>query len=101
MTARITPRLLEETPAWYSYAACRHPDIDPDIFFPTRGCTPTQINVAKRICYGCPARDECLAYAMSNRESFGIWGGTSERERRAIRAANRRNRGLLQVLESA
>jgi WhiB family transcriptional regulator, redox-sensing transcriptional regulator len=36
----------------------------------------------KRICMACPVREECLDYALSNDERFGIWGGLSERERR-------------------
>lgn len=42
---------------------------------------------AKAICRGCPVRRECLAYALANREPFGIWGGCSERERRRLRRA--------------
>ena len=40
---------------------------------------------AKRICTGCPVRDECLEYALANDERFGIWGGLSERERRRLK----------------
>ena len=41
-------------------------------------------NVAKRICRGCPVRYECLADALDNRIEFGVWGGMTERERRAL-----------------
>lgn len=41
-------------------------------------------NVAKRICRGCPVRNECLADALDNRIEFGVWGGMTERERRAL-----------------
>ena len=48
---------------------------------------------AKAICARCPVIAECLAYALEQREDFGIWGGKDERERRAIRkAAARRAR---------
>ena len=33
---------------------------------------------------GCPVRTECLADALDNRTEFGIWGGMTERERRAL-----------------
>jgi WhiB family redox-sensing transcriptional regulator len=38
---------------------------------------------AKRICLGCEVRTECLEYALSTREPYGIWGGLTEIERRA------------------
>ena len=40
---------------------------------------------AKRICASCPMNKLCLAYALLNRETFGIWGGYSERQRRTMR----------------
>ena len=39
---------------------------------------------AKAICAGCPARDACLAYALDAGEAYGVWGGLTEDERRAI-----------------
>lgn len=45
---------------------------------------------AKRICAACPVRVECLEYALTMREPYGIWGGLTEIERKArIRAARR------------
>ena len=69
-----------DPPEWQADGACReHPDLD---FLPTRGeaTAPT-----KAVFATCLVRDECLDYALSTGEKFGIWGGTSERERRAIR----------------
>lgn len=40
--------------------------------------------LAKQICATCPVKDECLQYALRH-ESFGIWGGKTERERKRIR----------------
>lgn len=54
-------------------------DLDPNVFFPPKG---TSQKVAKSICNGCVVQDECLEYALTNRESFGIWGGKNEGERR-------------------
>jgi WhiB family redox-sensing transcriptional regulator len=68
--------------AWRQRANCV--GIDPDLFFPGRGSTTRD---AKEVCRGCVVRDECLAYAMTARERFGIWGGLSERERRRLRHA--------------
>ena len=36
---------------------------------------------AKRICATCPVQTECLAYAVDNREDYGVWAGTGQRER--------------------
>jgi WhiB family redox-sensing transcriptional regulator len=63
---------------WPSLAACRNGD--PDALF-VQGA---EQNVAKRICRGCPVRYECLADALDNRIEFGVWGGMTERERRAL-----------------
>ncbi len=41
-------------------------------------------NRAKAVCTGCPVRTECLADALDNRVEFGVWGGMTERERRAL-----------------
>lgn len=67
-------------PAWQFHAACL--GSDPDLFFPERGESTKE---AKAICATCPVKAECMEYATSGVEKFGIWGGTSERERRAKR----------------
>jgi WhiB family redox-sensing transcriptional regulator len=57
-------------------------EVDPEIFFPERGGSS---KAARAVCSECSVRQECLLYALANREQFGIWGGTSERERRRLR----------------
>ncbi|TQN30887.1 transcription factor WhiB [Haloactinospora alba] len=61
-----------------SHAKCR--EIDPDVLF-VQGAAQ---NRAKLICRGCPVRTECLAEALDNRIEYGVWGGMTERERRAL-----------------
>ena len=39
---------------------------------------------AKAVCGGCPVRTECLAEALDNQIEWGVWGGMTERERRAL-----------------
>jgi WhiB family redox-sensing transcriptional regulator len=56
--------------------------MDPAIFFPTRGAP---LDEARAVCARCPVRADCLDYAMETGQKFGIWGGLSERERRARR----------------
>ena len=41
-------------------------------------------NRAKQMCAGCPVRTECLAEALDNQIEWGVWGGMTERERRAL-----------------
>lgn len=63
---------------WTVHAACR--TSDPDALF-VQGAAQ---NRAKLICSGCQVRTECLADALDNRVEFGVWGGMTERERRAL-----------------
>lgn len=64
--------------AWATQAACR--TADPDTLF-VQGAAQ---NRAKAICVGCEVRTECLADALDNRVEFGVWGGMTERQRRAL-----------------
>lgn len=66
--------------AWQTDALCAQ--TDPEAFFPEKGGSTRD---AKRVCEACPVQAECLDYAMSKDEKFGIWGGLSERERRRLR----------------
>lgn len=75
MPARMTTR----PPSWRDQAACR--GVGPEVMFPSDG---VGVIWAKRICAGCPVQAACLAYALAHREDHGVWGGTSERERRAM-----------------
>lgn len=53
----------------------------PSTFFPSDG---VGVEIAKRICEGCEVKEQCLEYALENRIDHGVWGGTSERQRRRI-----------------
>jgi len=70
---------------WRDDASCR--DADADLFFPvgTMGPARRQIDEAKRICRACPAQAACLAWAIDHGITSGVWGGTTEDERRALR----------------
>ncbi len=72
---------------WRDTAACR--DTDPDLFFPvgTTGPAIDQIAAAKAVCEVCPSREECLQFALATNQDSGVWGGTSEDERRKLRRA--------------
>jgi len=73
--------ILEELrEPWHADALCReYPELD---WFPGRG---ESVREQKAICARCLVRDECLASAVRTGEKVGIWGGTSERERRKMR----------------
>lgn len=63
---------------WTTRAACL--SADPDELF-VRGAEQNRV---KARCLACAVRTECLADALDNRVEFGVWGGMTERERRAL-----------------
>jgi len=82
---------LDTEPAddWRDLAACR--DEDPELFFPTGTDGPAlaQIKQAKAVCRRCPVTGECLSWALDTGQDHGIWGGTTEGERRIWRRIGR------------
>ena len=87
----IADQRTRDSLAWTERAACH--DAPPDLFFPVSefGVAEEQITEAKRVCARCPVHVDCLEHALSRGEASGIWGGTTERERRHLR----RRRGAL------
>lgn len=71
--------------AWRAEARCL--GSDPDLFFPlgTTGAPLAQAEAAKGLCLGCEVRHPCLEYALETNQVTGVWGGTTEDERRALR----------------
>ncbi len=65
---------------WWPEAACL--GLDPELFFPERGESPTH---AQQVCAGCTARPECLLHSLNANERQGVWGGINEKQRRRIR----------------
>ncbi|WP_037076307.1 WhiB family transcriptional regulator [Pseudonocardia spinosispora] len=66
------------TGAWSVSANCR--GIEPDRLF----VAGSRQHTAKSICRGCPVLTTCLAQALDERLEYGVWGGMTERERRAL-----------------
>lgn len=64
---------------WMAEGNCHN--VPPSTFFPSDG---VGVESAKKVCLGCRVRTPCLEYALVNRIDHGVWGGTSERERRRI-----------------
>jgi len=85
-TTRSIPVTLERD-EWRQFAECR--DTDPDLFFPvgTTGPALEQIANAKAVCRTCDVQTLCLEYAITTNQDSGVWGGTSEEERRQMRRA--------------
>ena len=69
---------LDPTP-WMASALCAQ--VEPDLFYPDRSADTRE---AKKVCGQCEVRTQCLAYALANGETEGVWGGLSERERQGL-----------------
>lgn len=79
---------------WRYAAACNNED--PELFFPVGNTGPAakQIIEAKAVCHRCPSKAACLAWALASGQDAGVWGETSEEERRALKKAPaRKSRG--------
>jgi WhiB family redox-sensing transcriptional regulator len=70
---------------WRDRASCR--DTSPELFFPigTTGLALDQIDAAKQVCEECPVAGQCLEFALATNQEAGVWGGTTEDERRRLR----------------
>jgi WhiB family transcriptional regulator, redox-sensing transcriptional regulator len=80
---------------WVNDAACRAGDPD-QLFVAGAGQ-----NRAKGVCMRCPVRTECLADALDHRTEWGVWGGMTERERRALLRQRPNVQSWRALLESA
>lgn len=89
----------EDPEEWRKTAKCFGQGLS-HLFYPER--SNAEVQQAKAVCNGhdggapCPVRTVCLEYALSHNERFGVWGGTSERERRKIQRKRRAANGASQ-----
>ena len=74
-------RYVSEKPRWYDEAECK--GLDPSLFYPDRGDSTAE---AKAVCAMCPVQVQCAEHALATMEKNGVWGGTSERQRKAMRS---------------
>lgn len=87
---RDRPQSLRDS-RWRDDAACT--GLDPDVFFPVDdGKSRLSAVQAKRVCQLCPVRDPCLSWATSASVDYGVWGGLTGPERRALRSRGPRRR---------
>lgn len=78
---------LDAEARWQDRAACK--GMDPTIFFGPENAETVKEkrdreDAAKEVCNTCPVKQECLEYALEAREAYGIWGGLTELERKAL-----------------
>lgn len=64
---------------WQERGSCY--GVDPEVFFPP---TEEDASEALSFCAGCAVKDICLAWAVQNGERYGVWGGTTEQQRRRL-----------------
>ncbi|MCN0177536.1 WhiB family transcriptional regulator [Salinispora arenicola] len=68
--------------AWRTRGRCQ--SVDPETFFPAPN-EPADAAVA--LCRTCDVQGSCLAWALDVGDCYGVWGGTTARERRAMLVA--------------
>jgi WhiB family transcriptional regulator, redox-sensing transcriptional regulator len=98
VTARNLPTRQSSGADWRSQAACG--DHNPDLFFPSEDAPAELVRVqeatAKAVCRSCPVAGACLATALTRRMTYGVWGGLSANDRRAVLAARSTSRTEVQ-----
>ena len=67
---------------WRDEALCAQ--TDPEAFYPEKGASPRD---AKKVCDRCPVQAACLEYALTTDQRYGIWGGRTPAQRRALKPA--------------
>ncbi|HSJ82232.1 MAG TPA: WhiB family transcriptional regulator [Acidimicrobiia bacterium] len=88
---QLTTEVVAE---WRARAACS--GFQHSLFFPTADADIAAIERAREICMNCAVSPDCLEYALETNQRAGIWGGTTEDERRSVRRkwlAGRRRAG--------
>lgn len=90
MSAYLTRTI--DRPDWFDVAPCR--GVNPAVFVPN-GDDPELFAAARKFCDGCPLKAECLDYALSTPGiAHGMWGGTTEKQRRSIKRARQTARRM-------
>jgi len=73
------------TEEWRELGSCRK--LDTGLFFPIGQTGEAEVKIAraKKVCGTCPVRQQCLEFAITTNQEYGVWGGHSEEERRVVR----------------
>ena len=74
-----------EQEAWMEEGSCVYANTE--LFFPVGSSMKAikQSNEAKAICNECVVKIDCLEYAIRTNQDSGVWGGTTEEERKSLR----------------
>lgn len=90
MCCEVSMTAVDDVPDWRARGACTA--ADPDLFFPVSAAGPSlrQEQRAKAVCAGCQVRPECLQYALSTGQVYGVWGGHSADELTKLRRNRQR-----------
>ncbi len=80
----MTVQPVSRAADWRDLARCR--DTDPELFFPIGSSGPgvTQTEQAVRVCHRCSVTQACLNFALEHHQDAGVWGGTTEEQRRSL-----------------
>jgi WhiB family redox-sensing transcriptional regulator len=90
-TEKVEPwtniKIADCWPEWHEHAACFNEGLE-KYFGTDSDIRPTmstrQVREAQQTCFTCPVLAQCLDWALSCKEEYGVWGGTSGRTRRRI-----------------
>lgn len=104
MLREVGPAMRRTDATWPRGAACSYPSVDRENFYPP-GVGPwssaaerqqviDQRDAARKVCAECPVRTACLATALARREQWGIWAGTTGKQRREVLKVIRKITGL-------
>ena len=77
-------RAARRDDSWRAAGAC--PGLDVRVFYPDSG---RRAGTANAVCATCPVQAACLEHALATVEGWGVWGGATEDERRAMRRQRR------------
>ena len=82
--AKVDVQISKNYPTFLSTGTPNCASADPEAFFLERGAARWEVDIAKKVCNSCMLIGVCREWAIENKE-MGIWGGTTEFERRRIR----------------
>lgn len=72
---------------WAADAACV--GTDPELFFPDDHASKYDTRTVRQVCAGCDVRLQCLDYALTTGQEYGVWGGLTATQRRPLRRDRR------------
>ena len=81
-SAELIAKLGGTVPSWHDRAACAAYEEFKHWWFPAEDTTYG--DEPRQICSHCPVRSQCLEYAITLPERYGMWGGTTPAERKAL-----------------